>query len=141
MRGSKLKLQVYEENKATRRLLYQSMALYNVCAATIYYLNGKATIVSFILRSVPEAIALYFLVSLSRPVVTTEDSVMTLVDPGRPLSGKGVVAVAFDFLFMSMVVKLLTLYSARFWLLFFLVALSAGYELLYKPLSSIKRNE
>lgn len=138
MRGSKAQIRVLEENRVTRKLVLRSMVLYNVCAAVIYLVNKERSIVLYLLRSIPEALAVYYLYRISTPKISSDGKTTTLVDAGAALSGKGHVSVAFDLLFISMVVKLLLLYSGRAWMLYIFFAASCCYELAYKPFAALK---
>ncbi|AFN83311.1 hypothetical protein EROM_070600 [Encephalitozoon romaleae SJ-2008] len=138
MRGSKAQMRVFEENRVTRRLLLRSMILYNVCTLAMYLVNKERSISTYLVRSIPEALAIYYLYRISAPTITSEGNTTTLVNPGAALSGKGHVSVAFDLLFISMLVKLLLLYSRKSWLLYLFFVISCCYELLYKPFSALK---
>lgn len=140
MRGSKAQIRIFEENKVARRLLVRSIVLYNVCTGIIYLINKEFSVWRYLFRSVPEACAVYYLYRISTPVVVSEGSTRTLVSPGVSLNSKGHVSIAFDLLFVSMLVKILSIYSSKFWLMYFFVMLSCGYEFFYKPFATLKKS-
>ncbi|KAG5859148.1 srp-independent targeting protein [Encephalitozoon hellem] len=140
MRGSKAQIRVFEENRVTRRLLLRSMVLYNVCTLVVYFINKERSMLVYLARSVPEALAVYYLYRISTPVIALNGGTKTLVSPGAALNGKGHVSVAFDFLFISMLVKLMLLYSGKSWLLYLFFVISCCYEFLYKPLTALKKS-
>ncbi|UYI27223.1 SRP-independent targeting protein 2 [Encephalitozoon cuniculi] len=140
MRGSKAQIRIFEENKITRRLLLRSIILYNVCTLVVYMVNKERSILVYLVRSIPEALAAYYLYRVSTPTIVSDGKATTLANPGTPLSGKGHVSVVFDFLFISMLVKLLLLYSSRSWLLYLFFVASCCYEFLYKPFAVLKTN-
>lgn len=140
MRGSKSQIRVFEKNKTTRKLILRSIALYNICALAVYLMNKEKNILVYLVRSIPEALAVYYLYRISTPVISHDGKTTTLVSPGTSLNGKGHVSVAFDFLFISMVVKLLLLYSSKSWLLYVFFVISCCYEFLYKPFAALKTN-
>lgn len=140
MRGSKAQIRIFEENRITRRLLVRSMILYNVCAVIIYLINKEISLFKYLVRSVPEVSAVYYLFKISAPVITFDGKVKTLVSPGTSLNSKGHVSIVFDFLFVSMLIKLLCLYSDRSWFLYAFVIFSTGYEFVYKPFMAFRKN-
>lgn len=141
MRGSKAQIRIFEENKVTRKLLVRSVVLYNICAGIIYLINKETNVVVYVLRSVPELAAVYYLYRISTPVVSLEGGASTLVTAGVSLNSRGHVSVAFDLLFVSMLAKLLFLYSGKSWLLYSLVLVSCGYEFVYRPFATLKKNK
>lgn len=138
MRGSKAQIRIFEENKISRKLLLRSIILYNICALIIYLVNREFNILIYLLRSVPEASGVYYLYKISTPVISSDGKTTTLVNPGTQLSGKGHVTIVFDFLFVSMLVKLLLLFSSKFWLMYILVIVSCCYEFVYKPFVALR---
>lgn len=138
MRGRKAQIRILEENRVTRRLLLRSMILYNVCTLAMYLVNKERSISMYLIRSIPEALGIYYLYRISAPTITSDGNTTTLVSPGASLSGKGHVTVAFDFLFISMLVKFLLLYSRKSWLLYLFFVISCCYEFLYKPFTALK---
>ena len=138
MRGSKAHIRILEENAITRKLLFRSVALYNVCMIVMYLLKGEIRPVMYLLRSVPEGAAIYYLYRISTPVICSEGKTQTLVSSGTALSGKGHVSVAFDFLFVSMLVKFLLLYTNKALGLYAITLVSCCYEFVYKPFKTLK---
>ncbi|KAH9411154.1 putative SRP-independent targeting protein 2 [Ordospora pajunii] len=138
MRGSKAQIRIFEENAITRKLLLRSVGLYNVCMVIMYLLKGEMRPVLYLLRSIPEGAAIYYLYRISTPGICSEGKTQTLVSSGEALSSKGHVSVAFDFLFVSMLVKFLLLYTNKAWGLYTITVVSCCYEFVYKPFKTLR---
>lgn len=87
----------------------------------------SASWIWLLMRTVPEALVVFFLYRISRPVYA-KDNGRRLEDGGSSLDGGGVASLCFDFLYLSWAIKILSVRTSWAYLLYLVMILSTLYE-------------
>ncbi|KCZ80309.1 hypothetical protein H312_02277 [Anncaliia algerae PRA339] len=93
----------------------------------------KNTNVFTYIKIIPELLVILFLYNMSRPKYRDN----RCIDSGVNLNSRGVIAIMFDFVYISWVVKILTLYTSLGYLLYFIMIFGIFYE--FKGIFSHKK--
>lgn len=129
MAGSALKKTVLKNKKILRNFLIQESFFLAIYLLLVYLKNNKVTLLNLL----PELLVVYYIYKLSKPKYINNK----LIDSGVDLDSRGVVAILFDYVYISWVTKMVVLWSSLGYLLYFLFCFGVFYEL--KGIFSMKK--
>ncbi|EJW04768.1 hypothetical protein EDEG_01058 [Edhazardia aedis USNM 41457] len=122
---------IYQENRKIRR----SISLSIIITSTLYFLlifhlkrSLSSELFGFLLKSLPEFSAYFYLMKASKPVLQDNK----LVRVGSDLNSRGVFGVLFDVMYICMFVKIASIFSKLFYLCYGLILVCGWYEFVYR---------
>lgn len=83
---------------------------------------------TMLLKTVPEALGVFFLFRVSRPKYAFQNNARRLVDGGTSLDTRGTVSLCFDFVYLSWAVRTLSVFTGWAYLLYLVLPVSVVYE-------------
>lgn len=90
-------------------------------------LAKSASCIRLLLKTTPEALSIFFLYKISQPEYTTDNS-RRLENGGMSLDSGGIVSICFDFLYLSWIIKVLSVWTSWAYMLYLVMILSTLYE-------------
>lgn len=112
-------------NNTIMKRTYMIMLVTNILFLAICMLYKSITL--FVTKSVPELLMFLYIYKISRPKYNDNK-----VCSGYDLSSRGLISVCFDFMYLSIFIKFMSLWTNLSYILYFMLIVSLVYEFYWR---------